>query len=68
MVDGFILKIPVLGQIMRKIAVARFCRTLGRPVVVGNCVGFAAALELMETGIAGLLVGVVLIVAGARKS
>ena len=27
-VDGFILKVPVLGMIMRKIAVARFCRTL----------------------------------------
>jgi type IV pilus assembly protein PilC len=27
-VDGIILKIPVLGPIMRKIAVARFCRTL----------------------------------------
>ena len=27
------------------------------PVVVGNCVAFSAALELMETGIAGLLVG-----------
>jgi len=27
-VDGFVLKIPVLGPIMRKIAVARFCRTL----------------------------------------
>src|SRR5713101_3566488 len=27
-VDGLVLKIPVLGQIMRKIAVARFCRTL----------------------------------------
>jgi len=27
-VDGFILKVPVLGPIMRKIAVARFCRTL----------------------------------------
>ncbi len=27
-VDGGILKAPVLGQIMRKIAVARFCRTL----------------------------------------
>jgi len=37
---------------------ARFCRELPVPVVVGNCVGFAAALELMETGIAGLLVGV----------
>ena len=28
------------------------------PVVVGNCVGYSAALELMETGINGLLVGV----------
>ncbi len=37
---------------------SRFCRTLPLPVVVGNCVGFEAALELMETGIAGLLVGV----------
>ena len=37
---------------------SRFCRALRVPVVVGNCVGFAAALELMETGIAGLLVGV----------
>jgi IMP dehydrogenase len=36
----------------------RFCRDMRVPVVVGNCVGFAAALELMETGVAGLLVGV----------
>lgn len=28
------------------------------PVLVGNCVGYGAALELMETGINGLLVGV----------
>ena len=27
-VDGIVLKLPVLGPIMRKIAVARFCRTL----------------------------------------
>src|SRR5499427_2963757 len=27
-IDGLILKIPVLGMIMKKIAVARFCRTL----------------------------------------
>jgi type IV pilus assembly protein PilC len=26
--DGFLLKMPILGIIMRKIAVARFCRTL----------------------------------------
>lgn len=27
-IDGLVLKIPVLGMIMKKIAVARFCRTL----------------------------------------
>jgi type IV pilus assembly protein PilC len=27
-IDGFILRVPVLGLLMRKIAVARFCRTL----------------------------------------
>jgi type IV pilus assembly protein PilC len=28
MIDGLVLKMPILGMIMRKIAVARFCRTL----------------------------------------
>ena len=28
-IDGILLKLPVLGMLMRKIAVARFCRTLG---------------------------------------
>jgi IMP dehydrogenase len=37
---------------------ARFCRQLRLPVVVGNCVGYQAALELMDAGISGLLVGV----------
>jgi type IV pilus assembly protein PilC len=27
-IDGLLLKLPVLGEILRKIAVARFCRTL----------------------------------------
>jgi type IV pilus assembly protein PilC len=34
-VDGIILKIPVLGSIMRKIAVARFCRTLSTLISSG---------------------------------
>jgi len=37
---------------------ARLCAGLSIPVIVGNCVSFAAALELMQTGVAGLLVGV----------
>ncbi len=34
-VDGATLKAPVLGQIMRKIAVARFCRTLSTLISSG---------------------------------
>ena len=37
---------------------ARLCKELPIPVVVGNCVAFSAALELMQTGVAGLLIGV----------
>jgi type IV pilus assembly protein PilC len=34
-IDGFILKLPVLGLLMRKIAVARFSRTLGTLITSG---------------------------------
>ena len=34
-IDGLLLKLPVLGQVLRKIAVARFCRTLGTLVSSG---------------------------------
>jgi len=34
-VDGFTLKLPVMGDLMRKIAVARFCRTLGTLIQSG---------------------------------
>ncbi|MBI2069022.1 MAG: GuaB3 family IMP dehydrogenase-related protein [Elusimicrobia bacterium] len=35
-----------------------FCKTMRIPVVLGNCVTYQAALELMDTGCAGILVGV----------
>jgi type IV pilus assembly protein PilC len=34
-VDGIVLKMPILGMIMRKIAVARFCRTLSTLISSG---------------------------------
>jgi len=34
-IDQLILKLPVLGDLMRKIAVARFCRTLGTLIQSG---------------------------------
>lgn len=37
---------------------AQFCRDSPIPVVVGNCVSFGAATELMEAGASALLIGV----------
>ena len=37
---------------------ARFCRDSPVPVIVGNCVSFQAATELMEMGASALLIGV----------
>jgi IMP dehydrogenase len=36
----------------------KFCKSIGVPVVIGNCVTYKTALELMETGAAAILVGV----------
>lgn len=36
----------------------QFTKSIGIPVVVGNCVQYGTALELLETGVAGILVGV----------
>jgi IMP dehydrogenase len=40
------------------IDLAKFCRDIKVPVIIGNCVTYSAALELMETGCAALMVGV----------
>jgi IMP dehydrogenase len=47
-----------ISKSYRGLIFSELCQTLGLPIVVGNCVTYSAALELMRTGIAGLLVGV----------
>jgi IMP dehydrogenase len=37
---------------------SKFCKKMPVPVVVGNCVTYDTAYALLETGVAGLLVGV----------
>jgi IMP dehydrogenase len=37
---------------------SELCQELRMPVLVGNCVTYSAALELMQSGIDGLLVGI----------
>ncbi|MBK9797969.1 MAG: type II secretion system F family protein [Holophagaceae bacterium] len=34
-IDAFLLKIPIIGDVLRKVAVARFCRTLGTLISSG---------------------------------
>jgi IMP dehydrogenase len=36
----------------------KFCKSMKIPVILGNCVTYKVALDLMETGCAGLLVGI----------
>lgn len=43
-IDGALLRLPVLGNVLRKIAVARFCRTLG--TLVSSGVPILEALEI----------------------
>jgi IMP dehydrogenase len=42
----------------RALDLASFCERMRVPIIAGNCVGYQAAMELFECGIAGLLVGV----------
>ena len=44
MIDGIMLKMPILGLLMRKIAVARFCRTLSTLLASG--VSILEALDI----------------------
>ena len=47
-----------MSRSYRGLIFSELCHTLKAPVLVGNCVAYSTALELMETGIDGILVGV----------
>ncbi|MBI5144003.1 MAG: GuaB3 family IMP dehydrogenase-related protein [Candidatus Omnitrophica bacterium] len=36
----------------------KFCKSMKIPVIIGNCVTYEVALELLDTGASGLLVGI----------
>ncbi|HEY5754159.1 MAG TPA: GuaB3 family IMP dehydrogenase-related protein [Chthoniobacterales bacterium] len=42
----------------KSLDLAKFCADLNIPVIVGNTVGFGVTVEIMECGVAGVLVGV----------
>ncbi|MDP2953295.1 MAG: GuaB3 family IMP dehydrogenase-related protein [Chloroflexota bacterium] len=47
-----------ISRSYRGLIFSELVKTVKAPVVVGNCVSFSACLEIMETGISGVLVGV----------
>jgi IMP dehydrogenase len=57
-VQGTVLTARHRSHSYRQLSFEELCREISIPVVVGNCVQYATALELMETGVAGVLVGV----------
>jgi len=47
-----------ISKSYRGLIFSELCEMVKMPVIVGNCVTYSAALELMRTGIDGILVGV----------
>jgi IMP dehydrogenase len=48
----------VAPETMTPLDLAAFCQTMPIPVVLGNCVTYEVALQLMKAGAAGVLVGI----------
>jgi IMP dehydrogenase len=57
-VQGTVLTARHISRAYKQLSFRELTESLDIPVVVGNCVDYATALELMDTGIRGLLVGV----------
>jgi IMP dehydrogenase len=62
-IDIFVVQSTVttarhLSKSYRGLTFSEVCQSMPVPILVGNCVSYSAARELMETGIAGIFVGV----------
>lgn len=57
-VQGTVLTARHISRSYRQLDFAQLVRNSPLPIVVGNCVEYYTALELMGTGVAGILVGV----------
>src|SRR2546427_9111954 len=57
-VQGTMLTARHISRSYDQLSIEKLCASLSIPVVAGNCVEYETALELMQTGITGILVGV----------
>jgi IMP dehydrogenase len=61
--DIFVLQSTVtttkhISREYKSLDLAKFCKETKIPVIIGNCVTYETTLALMETGAAGLLIGI----------
>ncbi|MDP2913403.1 MAG: GuaB3 family IMP dehydrogenase-related protein [Candidatus Omnitrophota bacterium] len=62
-VDIFIVQSTVttvkhISKSYKALDFKKFCKSMKIPVIIGNCVTYEVALELLDTGASGLLVGI----------
>ncbi|MBL7130415.1 MAG: GuaB3 family IMP dehydrogenase-related protein [Candidatus Omnitrophica bacterium] len=62
-VDIFVVQSTVtstrhISSQYKPLDLTKFCKNMKVPVIIGNCVTYKVALELIQTGCAGLLVGI----------
>lgn len=62
-VDVFIVQSTVstvrhISTQYKSLELAKFCKEMKAPVIIGNAVTYSVTLELMECGVAGVLIGV----------
>lgn len=62
-VDMFVVQSTVttakhIAKEYKSLDLFKFCKSVKIPVIIGNCVTYETTVELMETGAAGLLIGV----------
>ncbi len=57
-VQATVITIKYESKKQKTLDIAKFVKEMRIPVIAGNCVTYDVALELMDTGVAGLLVGV----------
>ncbi len=57
-VQSTVTTVKHISKSYKSLDFKKFCKATKLPVVIGNCVGYEVALELMGTGCSGLLVGI----------
>jgi IMP dehydrogenase len=57
-IQGTVLSTKHISSKHKPVDLKKLCKELKIPVILGNCVGYKTAMDLMDTGCVGILVGI----------